>query len=131
MTCCCFFFKQKTAYDMRISDWSSDVCSSDLRAGSYVRGSTSHPNILLMTSTSIGSLRCARARLISPNQKRQYRLSSGSGHLSVGFSPIFFASRTTRRHLLRILLCGGHTSPQSNRPGTAFPCSPPFVSPGG
>src|SRR3546814_5292713 len=26
-----FFFKQKTAYDMRISDWSSDVCSSDLQ----------------------------------------------------------------------------------------------------
>src|SRR3546814_9740360 len=28
-----FFFKQKTAYDMRISDWSSDVCSSDLSGG--------------------------------------------------------------------------------------------------
>src|SRR3546814_8936886 len=29
--CCLFiFFKQKTAYEMRISDWSSDVCSSDL-----------------------------------------------------------------------------------------------------
>src|SRR3546814_8612839 len=27
-----FFFKQKTAYEMRISDWSSDVCSSDLTA---------------------------------------------------------------------------------------------------
>src|SRR3546814_3190232 len=27
-----FFFKQKTAYEMRISDWSSDVCSSDLVA---------------------------------------------------------------------------------------------------
>src|SRR3546814_20030470 len=27
---CLFFFKQKTAYEMRISDWSSDVCSSDL-----------------------------------------------------------------------------------------------------
>src|SRR3546814_14383644 len=27
-----FFFKQKSAYEMRISDWSSDVCSSDLRA---------------------------------------------------------------------------------------------------
>src|SRR3546814_11574218 len=26
----CYFFKQKTAYEMRISDWSSDVCSSDL-----------------------------------------------------------------------------------------------------
>src|SRR3546814_10182563 len=35
MVCCgfvgfVFFFKQKTAYEMRISDWSSDVCSSDL-----------------------------------------------------------------------------------------------------
>src|SRR3546814_15352235 len=32
MCFCCvdFFFKQKTAYEMRISDWSSDVCSSDL-----------------------------------------------------------------------------------------------------
>src|SRR3546814_7890115 len=31
MVCFCFFFfKQKTAYEMRISDWSSDVCSSDL-----------------------------------------------------------------------------------------------------
>src|SRR3546814_14389997 len=29
-----FFFKQKTAYEMRISDWSSDVCSSDLTASS-------------------------------------------------------------------------------------------------
>src|SRR3546814_14837045 len=29
--CTFFFFKQKTAYEMRISDWSSDVCSSDLR----------------------------------------------------------------------------------------------------
>src|SRR3546814_8809709 len=30
----CLFFKQKTAYEMRISDWSSDVCSSDLRGRS-------------------------------------------------------------------------------------------------
>src|SRR3546814_1665807 len=30
--CIFFFFKQKTAYDMRIMDWSSDVCSSDLHA---------------------------------------------------------------------------------------------------
>src|SRR3546814_12941325 len=30
MFMCVFFFKQKTAYEMRISDWSSDVCSSDL-----------------------------------------------------------------------------------------------------
>src|SRR3546814_1365 len=31
---CFFFFKQKPAYELRISDWSSDVCSSDLRRGS-------------------------------------------------------------------------------------------------
>src|SRR3546814_13983439 len=30
LDCFFFFFKQKTAYEMRISDWSSDVCSSDL-----------------------------------------------------------------------------------------------------
>src|SRR3546814_2707881 len=38
-----FFFKQKTAYEMRISDWSSDVCSSDLRIEpecEHVRGET-------------------------------------------------------------------------------------------
>src|SRR3546814_8775233 len=45
--CVFFFFKQKTAYEMRISDWSSDVCSSDLlktnssdeqeAMGSYIR----------------------------------------------------------------------------------------------
>src|SRR3546814_1609903 len=33
-----FFFKQKTAYEMRISDWSSDVCSSDLRPRRGVAG---------------------------------------------------------------------------------------------
>src|SRR3546814_13602130 len=35
-----FFFKQKTAYEMRISDWSSDVCSSDL----HVRCHSRHPD---------------------------------------------------------------------------------------
>src|SRR3546814_5132555 len=33
-----FFFKQKTAYEMRISDWSSDVCSSDLRTTVSIDG---------------------------------------------------------------------------------------------
>src|SRR3546814_8076478 len=42
---CCsfFFFKQKTAYEMRISDWSSDVCSSDLRRSAH--GQALHPQI--------------------------------------------------------------------------------------
>src|SRR3546814_8318401 len=41
----CFFFKQKTAYEMRISDWSSDVCSSDLSAA--ICSSSKRPNIAL------------------------------------------------------------------------------------
>src|SRR3546814_5824479 len=35
--CLFFFFKQKTAYEMRISDWSSDVCSSDLSIAGEAR----------------------------------------------------------------------------------------------
>src|SRR3546814_12493061 len=37
-----FFFKQKTAYEMRISDWSSDVCSSDLTALVQLQRRTDH-----------------------------------------------------------------------------------------
>src|SRR3546814_9390774 len=36
-----FFFKQKTAYEMRISDWSSDVCSSDLQ---HLERKAKHPD---------------------------------------------------------------------------------------
>src|SRR3546814_11913490 len=38
-----FFFKQKTAYEMRISDWSSDVCSSDLHVAFPHRVETALP----------------------------------------------------------------------------------------
>src|SRR3546814_102808 len=43
---CCifFFFKQKTAYEMRISDWSSDVCSSDLDYGAEIAATTRGTN---------------------------------------------------------------------------------------
>src|SRR3546814_1595100 len=37
-----FFFKQKTAYEMRISDWSSDVCSSDLQRQSRLVTADAH-----------------------------------------------------------------------------------------
>src|SRR3546814_3465235 len=38
-----FFFRQKTAYEMRISDWSSDVCSSDLERRQRVERSATQP----------------------------------------------------------------------------------------
>src|SRR3546814_1992652 len=41
-----FFFKQKTAYEMRISDWSSDVCSSDLSLAAERRLSDARDDLL-------------------------------------------------------------------------------------
>src|SRR3546814_2926221 len=41
--CHFFFFKQKTAYEMRISDWSSDVCSSDLNTVGNVANNAKDP----------------------------------------------------------------------------------------
>src|SRR3546814_1733452 len=40
-----FFFKQKTAYEMRISDWSSDVCASDLLVEALLRGPDPLPEL--------------------------------------------------------------------------------------
>src|SRR3546814_2363009 len=47
-----FFFKQKTAYEMRISDWSSDVCSSDLAAAQLLSMTTSPPGLLIAAPAS-------------------------------------------------------------------------------
>src|SRR3546814_3391991 len=71
----CFFFKQKTAYEMRISDWSSDVCSSDLVTGlsfateidgrqiHYADGDVIFPDILSgrvpMITLEVPVVRCA------------------------------------------------------------------------
>src|SRR3546814_2929748 len=41
--CWFFFVKEQTAYEMRIRDWSSDVCSSDLRSGGLKRWLVLHP----------------------------------------------------------------------------------------
>src|SRR3546814_6477841 len=59
-----FFFKQKTAYEMRISDWSSDVCSSDLQHPCDLgRGDSDHKDADGMSmrteSDSIGDIEVA------------------------------------------------------------------------
>src|SRR3546814_13310381 len=56
--CFFFFFKQKTAYEMRISDWSSDVCSSDLSRNSPCRIPRPQPSV----SSSRPSCRLVAAR---------------------------------------------------------------------
>src|SRR3546814_8127438 len=55
-----FFFKQKTAYEMRISDWSSDVCSSDLgRLGNRFRGF-----LPVVVDVETGGFECERHALL-------------------------------------------------------------------
>src|SRR3546814_9254154 len=50
-----FFFKQKTAYEMRISDWSSDVCSSDLKPHPEPLGGPGRPECALADQSSRGN----------------------------------------------------------------------------
>src|SRR3546814_19247234 len=60
-----FFFKQKTAYEMRISDWSSDVCSSDLRK------SVSTPTVITAPRAGITNVRRHPPPARDPAQKGQ------------------------------------------------------------
>src|SRR3546814_16043629 len=73
-----FFFKQKTAYEMRISDWSSDVCSSDLadRSGSTMVGTV----LSMVTGDTIGGVRAGNVD--STLYKGTYRAT-----LSIGGQP--------------------------------------------
>src|SRR3546814_3114877 len=62
-----FFFKQKTAYEMRISDWSSDVCSSDLiyrrraRSDDASHGGRCHCGLPVAVAATGGARRVRRA----------------------------------------------------------------------
>src|SRR3546814_2979952 len=62
-----FFFKQKTAYEMRISDWSSDVCSSDLKPGCEFRLGTDDPTY-------------CRWSMMVMNRRRDFRWLAATPH---------------------------------------------------
>src|SRR3546814_6193004 len=70
-----FFFKQKTAYELRISDWSSDVCSSDL--GGLIFG---------MTAALFGDITVAKGRVQQGNfnDYRAVRINERSEESRVG-----------------------------------------------
>src|SRR3546814_3957883 len=51
-----FFFKQKTAYELRISDWSSDVCSSDLFDRIEIEGATFET---IVSRAAVEGLQCS------------------------------------------------------------------------
>src|SRR3546814_7652802 len=70
--CLFFFFKQKTAYEMRISDWSSDVCSSDLAQAAASNG----PLSTTTTSSSpfgTSEKKCGCSTIFPANCSTRYR----------------------------------------------------------
>src|SRR3546814_10266229 len=77
-----FFFKQKTAYELRISDWSSDVCSSDLvslRLGFAERAGTAHQTMSLAPRLD---LRQTQSLVMTPQLQQAIRLLALS-HLEI------------------------------------------------
>src|SRR3546814_4489621 len=85
----CFFFKQKTAYDVRISDWSSDVCSSDLRihgwrlleADLYVDGQERDYEALVIEATLDDGARLIVGRDVEDIDDRDELFTIGSAWL--------------------------------------------------
>src|SRR3546814_8274768 len=87
-----FFFKQKPAYEMRISDWISDVCSSDLIAACFTdsgwRSSVEAP----VTASTVATTPSSRKQLASTGSRiRVWMIGAGSA------SPV--VSITTRKSL--------------------------------
>src|SRR3546814_7266028 len=68
-----FFFKQKTAYEMRISDWSSDVCSSDLSALIALPADVSGPALERALQTILDRHDVLRARLDAATHQLEIR----------------------------------------------------------
>src|SRR3546814_9627074 len=79
-----FFFKQKTAYDMRISDWSSDVCSSDLFDNHQHCAVTHHQIEFTATETDIA---CDQLQSATLEQAQRRVLGVGPVHGVSGCSP--------------------------------------------
>src|SRR3546814_2522107 len=84
-----FFFKQKTAYEMRISDWSSDVCSSDLAVAGVV-------NILLKPDyDGVSTMARIGASTDGGNVQQQYGLLGGRAWKSGGLLAAYDYSRSS------------------------------------
>src|SRR3546814_6365710 len=80
---CFFFFKQKTAYEMRIIDWSSDVCSSDLAHCATISGSCS-------TASTSWPSRSSVEAIDEPNRPSPItRTAESEGGVSANDGPLF------------------------------------------
>src|SRR3546814_4230422 len=66
-----FFFKQKTAYEMRISDWSSDVCSSDLFTNRHISIVDTYGKADISRNSIDKSGKTAIARILDRSEERR------------------------------------------------------------
>src|SRR3546814_7144523 len=97
-----FFFKQKTAYEMRISDWSSDVCSSDLSIAGVSWSASSTARKLSPGTVKMRSHPCATR--LSTRMRPPVRVFTRL--LPVAFHNVIRAHAGTRR--ARLPRRGGH-----------------------
>src|SRR3546814_3965079 len=74
----CFFFKQKTAYELRISDWSSDVCSSDLETDLFAAHAGAAVLVQRRQRRTVQPY-AAVARQVQPRHQRQQRALARAG----------------------------------------------------
>src|SRR3546814_2854266 len=72
LVCVFFFFKQKTAYEMRISDWSSDVCSSDLAVHLQAQVVVQPPRRMLLDQVAVAAL---GLRLLAARLRRRLEIA--------------------------------------------------------
>src|SRR3546814_2459702 len=86
-----FFFKQKTAYEMRISDWSSDVCSSDLAAQVQFH----HDRVMTLLDEE-----AARFRVQVVTDELEFRLGQAQPVDIIRFTPIGVGQQDLGRDLL-------------------------------
>src|SRR3546814_4243114 len=109
-----FFFKQKTAYEMRISDWSSDVCSSDLRKPDRSGYAVSALTIGLGSHQSHRRLCLVR----SPRSRRQWPHAAAHQTATVNLCPHNAQGPTSGRRNPR-LYSGYTAAPHDGTPKQA------------
>src|SRR3546814_10633564 len=99
--CRIFFFKQKTAYEMRISDWSSDVCSSDLEGKKtdsrllFVY-SNAPQNVIVRNDSGVKSLADLKGKRFNPGLKGSATEKTAEAVFkALGIAPEFVRGSTT------------------------------------
>src|SRR3546814_3473514 len=91
--CSYFFFKQKTAYELRISDWSSDVCSSDLAGDHLAAVEVINDGFLVALGDLEGTPQAGAARHQAEHQARLFRRAA------IAMRPDAEAARTAERRV--------------------------------